>query len=627
MTDDPGHAHARARRASLRRGGALAVLALGLAGGGCDACRNDHPYVPYGIDAAPSVARSPVDAAREPAPATPAPDGGDATELAPPHSATWEHAGLRLEAPAGQTFERGLFADLDGDGRLDALCVLRVDAAPRSFEVRWYRGGEPDSTRVLATELATLPESPGAHVVTRVGARSALVEVGTAPAAAFAETRAFVLVDVDVAPGRPPAARARLSFVVTDPPRAPRLTVTPDSADRDGDGVADLTLTVSVADADGPLDARLAFFDRPAGLARDPDEPRVSLAAHAATALKLARAARSKDAPAALRSVARASALARAVCPELAGARLSGFVGAAAPRCAGAAFFEDLALAEVRASAAAGWPFATVAAMARWRGPLIGRTKDKVREAERALDAAAPQVAPRSVRTLRVVPRVPKRHVPSFGPLAFASHTELDVLTAGGVVRADLVASTEVESPTPAWPQAVLSPGDGARLVEVYDACRGGPPRATFAPAEDGDAGDPRELVVPAPVALAPPCRATRGEPVPVAPLAWGPKGLEAFVAGEPVLFEAGLARAVALDALLDQPPSRGSARSPDGRWAAVGTELGVVVAGPGGARRIQSASEPSLARRLVACAVNDGGTYVACLDGARVIVVELPER
>jgi len=215
---------------------------------------------------------------------------------------------------------------------------------------------------------------------------------------------------------------------------------------------------------------------------------------------------------------------------------------------------------------------------------------------------------------------VPKRHVPSFGPLSFASPTQLDVVTEDGVVRADLAAGTEAESPAPAWPPAVRSPGNGV-LVEVYDACRGGPPIATFAPPE-GDS-DPREVVVPLPVALAPPCGATRGEPVPVAPVAWGPRGLEAFVAGQPVLFEAGLARALVLDAPLDQPAPRGSARSPDGRWVVLGTALGVVVAGPGGARRLQSASEPSLSR-LVACAVNDGGTRVACLDGARVVVAEL---
>lgn len=615
----------------MKRGSApLALGALCLVGSavGCDACRNDHPYVPYSIDAAPSSSPAALEAGPVLAPPAPSAAVGDATEVAPPRATVWERAGLRLETPPGATFERGLFADFDGDGSVDALCVVRLDASPRSFEVRWFRGGERDSSRVFAAELATLPESPGAHVVRRVGPRSAFVELATAPGAAFAETRAFVLVDVDVAPGRPPVARPRLSFVVTDPPRAPRLTVVPDSADRDRDGVADLTLTVAVADEAGPLEAKLAFFDRPAGLAGDPDEPRGSLAAHAAAALKQARAARAKDAPEALRRVARASALARAVCPELAGARLSAFSGAAAPRCAGAAFFEDLALAEVKASAAAGRPFATVAAMARWRGPMIGRSKEKVREAERAVDAVAPLATPRVVHPVRAVPIVPKRHVPSFGPLAFASRSELDVLTAGGVVRVDLALGSEVESPAPAWPQGVVSPRDGARLVEVYDGCRGGPPRATFAPAEESAEGELRELALPVSVALAPPCAAVRGEPVAVAPLAWGPRGLELFVAGEPVLFEPGLARAVPLDTLLDQPPPRGSARSPDGHWAAVGTELGVVVLGPGGARRVPSASEPgSTGRRLVACTVNDGGTQIACLDGPRVVVLELSPR
>ncbi len=598
------------------------AIALTLGAPGCDSCRNDHPYVPYAIPTAPSVDAPVALAAGSVAPTAGPADGG---QQAPPQATVWERDGLRLRAPEGRHFERGLFADLDGDGRVDAVCVLRVDATPRTFEVHAFRGGtEAAPVRVLTTELSMLPEAAGVHALTRVGARGVLVEVSAEPTASFAQSRRFALIELSPSAARPPAAVTRLSFTVADPPGAPRLGIHPVSADRDGDGVGDLTLTLTVDSADPtPLTAQLVWLDRPAGLSRDPDEPRASLLVHARAASTLTRAPRAKEATQALALVRSTQALARAACAELPGARLSGFTGGAAPECDAGATLEELALAEVKAHAALGRPFAALGAMLRWRGPFVPRSKEKLREAERAVDAVAKPVAPRLVRVLRAAPLAPKRHVPSFAPIAFASASELDVLVAGGVVRADLESGAERESPVPAWPTAVAR-ADGTRLVEVYDGCRGAPRRATFAPMGEGDGHD---LAVPLELAFAPPCAAPRGEPVEVMPIGWGPAGLELFVAGEPIAFDAALTRAVLPTQLAEQPGARGAARSPDGRSLVIATDLGVIVRGPLGTRRVRAArgAEAFVEGRPRTCVVNDGASRVACLEGDKVVVADLP--
>src|SRR5262249_4057066 len=58
-----------------------------------------------------------------------------------------------------------------------------------------------------------------------------------------------------------------------------------DGADKDGDGIDDVTANLTLSGASppmidpGPVTASVRFFDRPAGLSRDPSEPDASLRA------------------------------------------------------------------------------------------------------------------------------------------------------------------------------------------------------------------------------------------------------------------------------------------------------------------------------------------------------------
>src|SRR5207237_8917089 len=83
-----------------------------------------------------------------------------------------------------------------------------------------------------------------------------------------------------------------------------------------------------------------------------------------------------------------------------------------------------------------------------------------------------------------------------------------------------------------------------------------------------------------------------KGEVVRALPIAWGAAGLEAIVAGEPILIAPDLARASALLNPLEQPPPLGSPRAPGGKALAVPTSFGVGVRGPGGRRRVLRAKE-----------------------------------
>ncbi len=622
----------KARPVLISLGGAIfATFSLVLVGSGCDGCRNDHPYVPYAIgdgSAAPTASGAPslVPSTR--------PVDTASGEAAPPSTTTWEHSGLTLRAPQGQHFEHGLFADFDGDQKTDAVVVVRSFETPSRFAAYFYGSARTTDTAVEAPVLlttATLASSPraeGRHSIARVSSMSTalglrasvFVTLGAAAADETSGARRIAFVDLTFEKGKPAAVRPRIELTALDPKDAPTLDVSADGSDLDGDGTHDLALVFTLRDTTAPpATAKLVFFDRPAGFARNPDEPRASLAALAQEARALAK--KPKEATRALALVGSTVALARAVCPELPGARTSEWAYVADSSCRAGEALGDLALAEVVGLANAQRPFSAAAALERWRGPFASRPKDKEREAESALDTAFRTVTPREVKTVRAIPVLGKRHVPAWGPLSFVSPTQLDVLTADGVARVDLTTFEERKSDTPAWTRGLVAKS-GARLVEVYDGCRGGRLRATFAPSEKTPDADPHDVPLPVETPLVPPCTTSRGEPAEVSPVAWGASGLELFVAGEPVLVAPQLTSASALVKLTGQTGSPGGAASPNGSAVALATSLGVLVKTPNAALRVKGGG---LGARLTGCTVADDASRIACVDGTKAIVAILP--
>ena len=110
---------------------------------------------------------------------------------------------------------------------------------------------------------------------------------------------------------------------------------------------------------------------------------------------------------------------------------------------------------------------------------------------------------------------------------------------------------------------------------------------------------------------------------MPATPVAWGPSGLEAIIAGEPMLVtDAG--RASALHSLVGQPSTLGAPRSPDGKSVIVPTGSGLVVWGP--KNRLLRAKELDGAwAEQRDCAVSDDATRAACIRGGRVWVASFP--
>lgn len=599
----------RANLASLLA--SAAVLAAGT--NACDGCRNDRPYVPYTIGEGGPPATSSAPLAVLPSSSSGLPPAiADAGESAPPSSTVWETNGLRLRAPEGHHFEHGLFADLDGDQKTDAIVVVRSFSEPTRFSTFLYASTREGPLPLTTTTLPVSPRAPARHAIAKVGASQVFLAVGAAPADTTQGARRISLVDLAAEKGKPLAAKVRMEVTVRDPKDAPDLDVTADPTDRDGDGAQDLAIAFSVHGAQG-LRASVRFFDRPAGLARDPDAPRADLATIGRSAREKAK--KSKEAASALSLVASGIALAKAVCSELPGARASDWSLVDVPQCRADDALADMVLAEVVAYASLGRPLAAFAALGRFRGPFLARTKEREKEAERALDAAFGASAPREIKTVRAVPIAQKRHVPSWGPLAFADDGSLDVVTKDGVVRVALPSLDEQKSETAPWPTAVVD-GQGARLVEVYDACKGGKLRATFAPrAGDGD-GEPRDVALPLEAALVPPCTTSRGEPAEAVPLSFGAKGIELSVGGDLVLVEPGLDRARGLDKPLFQAGPKGAPSSPDGATVALAIGSDVLVVGKSGPRRYRG-----IGGTLSGCTVSNDEARIACVDGGKVIV------
>jgi len=181
-----------------------------------------------------------------------------------------------------------------------------------------------------------------------------------------------------------------------------------------------------------------------------------------------------------------------------------------------------------------------------------------------------------------------------------------------------------------AWRAGVVSPDGAYRWIEAYDACDGVALHATFAPTANGDA---RDVALP----IAPPLGAhcahqagdhagARGDPAQTFAVAWGTRGLEAIVAGEPILVSPDLVRATASQSSLDQPTTLGAPRSPNGRVLVTPTSMGLLVRG--------AHSRLFRARELEGgyldvrdCTVSDDAARVACVRGGRAFVgIWLPE-
>jgi hypothetical protein len=610
------------------RAAALAVAALAADGcHGCHGCQENHPYVPYAIESAQPSA--PSAAVRPPPTASAAsPDGGraafagDPATLAPLGLARWPIDEVVLQAPEGRVFWSALVRDFDGDGAKDAFAIVRAPEGNDPGELVYYRG------RPLAEALQeplTFAPPPGlsrdrscspVDRLAALGTRSVLAELGaTCPVgASSAPDRWVALV------GAGPEAKVRLAVSIADPAGAASLSVDGDAVDRDGDGLEDLALRITIEGGGAPVEpgprvgAVLAWFDRRAGLSRDPAKTESSFASLAAAAA--ARAVRAKEAPGVPSYVAQMRALWRAMCADGGSPRVVGVVGTGPITCGAARALEDAGIAEVRAYVTTGDSLRAALALDRAQRPPASRTASRTTDAQRWIAQVAPVSTAQAVRALAAVPVVEGGREPAWGSLAFEPGGKLLVRTRAGVVRVDPDAGDEASAGgVPAWKPAVISLDGTMRWIETYDPCDGLPLRATFAPT-GGD--ELRDVALPVAPPLGNRCAGSRGALARALPIAWGPAGIEAIVEGEPLLVSADLAHASPLAAFLGQPATPGAPRSPDGNTMVVSTGAGLLVRTATRTRLLRAPELDATYGEQRDCAVSNDATHVACVRGAK---------
>ncbi len=413
--------------------------------------------------------------------------------------------------------------------------------------------------------------------------------------------------------------RVRLAATISDPAGAPALSIDADTSDRDGDGRDDVALRVTIEGGGAPLEpgprvsVTLAWLDREAGLSRDQGATESSFAQLASAAATHAQ--RVKEAPAVPGYVTQMRALWRGTCAEGGAPRVIGVAGAGAIGCGAGRALETAGLAVVRAYVTMADPLRALLALDRAERAPATHTAAKATEAQGWVVPLAPASTARAVRAVAAVPIETHGHEPAWGPLAFEADGKLLVRTAAGVVRVDPDQGDESAAGNVEWKAGVTSPDGALRWIEAYDPCDGLPLRATFA---TGGGDDMRDISLPVAPALAGRCAGSRGAPARAVPIAWGPRGLEALVDGEPVLIATDLASATPLAAFLDQPAEKGSPRSPDGKTYVVPTVAGLLVRGAAGAHLYRARELNDAYADQRACVVSDDGSHVACLRGER---------
>jgi hypothetical protein len=109
-------------------------------------------------------------------------------------------------------------------------------------------------------------------------------------------------------------------------------------------------------------------------------------------------------------------------------------------------------------------------------------------------------------------------------------------------------------------------------------------------------------------------------------PIAWGPRGLEAIVAGQPVLIKHEPPQADALLSFIDQAPAPGSPRSHGAKTFAYALAGGLLVRGRP-ADRWALVRSPDLEpyADLRRCTISDDASRVACVRRGKVVLATLP--
>ncbi len=593
----------------------LAALASLAALPACDGCHASKPYTPYTLSDLPSASATDAGAAPS-AGSAGAPDGGAAyprvdAAKAPEDGKRWPLGGGVAEPPAGHAFAEGLVLDADGDGKPDLFAWSRAPDGLRG-EIRFAPGKDPANGRTVVAlpDLAV----PGCAIETslaRIGPSMIAFDYDPRCTGRAQGKGAHWIALFRLVAGAPP----ELGFEVrvAPPAEGESIAVALDGRDRDGDGRGDLTATFTLTGAPRPFPAgaagaeahaTIAFFDRPAGLSRDPTEPEASLKAVAAALVADGRKrTTAPHVPAAAVAARRLWAL---LCDESGHAAVTTTGGPV--RCGDTRVIEDAVMAETEAALNLGDPIAAAAAMAR--------LETRRRDLDTLFAKHVPMIPGRLARTTGATPY--STPAPAFSPVAFDRNGDILVRTKEGVVRVDHASFVESRvDPAPAWPTRLAftpaAAGDAGApagapawtLTSVETRCDAPTLVARFEAASE-------TFDTPLPILTPAHCSPAR---IPAEILGPSPQGDLIAVRGELVAIpheappHPTLPESLALPAGTALPP--GVARSPDGTVIAVTMANGVLVAqlkGQGRGATAKLWTNPAL-DGATACVPGDGGS------------------
>jgi hypothetical protein len=631
----PPSSHARA----WLRGGIFLALVVG--SGACSgSCKRGTPYVPFLDDAGAADATesgvaeidAAIDAGRKP--------GFQPihASLAPAGTTKWTLEGLAFDAPAGHVILAAIAHDLDGNGQRDVTAYVQPPGGGGG-ELVFFRGdGKGLAPAVVVgggstgADLALPPPCVARIAMTLVGPRTVALDLRPSCGDAAPAPRRYVLAAFA---GLTPSVR--FAAKISEPPPGWTLGLDTEAIDRDGDGVDDPTITLSLEGGGAPFEpgervvARLRYWDRPAGFSRDRTEPEVSFQQIARRATELAGKKGTAAGVAPL--VRRLRLLHAATCSESGGAwiEVAGDRGVACNHSRG---LEDAGAAEVKAALALGDPLSAIAARERVGQGPVTRTAKTRSDVDKAIMAALGSVWA-SPRDVKAVPSTPAKGAPAWGALAFDKTGNLLVRTSTGVAQFGFPALDEQDTDASSWPWEVTLPGKDARLGAVVDACDA-PYLAARVAGHDVPTGTALLPLPMLPSFDGSRCADGRSAAWPLTPVAWGAQGLFAIVAGQPVLVPADVAgvgggRATGLSpapaSKVDGPWVAGSPRSPSGSFVVAPTRFGVL-------RRDESTNTTTAAlvrakeleglyTQLHECAVSNDGKRVACVRDGRIVVLD----
>jgi hypothetical protein len=605
----------------------LALAALMISGAGCSKCGSGHPYVPY------SIGEGGAPSAEEDASITDTPplDAGAffanvPASVAPANTAEWTLDGIVLVAPTDSILDAAIVRDFDGDNVRDAFAIAHAAAGGGEEIVVFYKG--TTDGQLAKPAIAARPPIDDAPCATPVeGPRpiSTLTLVG--PHAVFAQIGSPCLTATSrvlrVVSAERSSLRDRLDVEVKDPPGSAPTSFEADATDRDGDGIDDVALRVTIDTSATPFEpapqtsAVVRWFDRPAGLSRDPQEPEASLHRTATALVTKSKSGAALAVPNAARQL---RALYSAICQDAGNPRITASKWGHGISCGPSHALEEAGIAEARAYANAGYVLRAIDARDRAELAPATHTPALLTELDNAITKAAPVSSQATLRAAAAIPQIYRAKGPSWGALAFDDAGKLLVRTLAGVVRMDPQNGDEgAAADVATWPSEVLAPDGTLRFLEAYSPCDFISLHATFAPVGAAEAtGDVRDVMIPVEAPLGASCASARGNPSPVTPIAWGASGLEALVAHQPILFSSDLKQASLIAKFTTQIGPHGSPRSPNGHALAVPTSLGIVVVQDDKSRLFRAPELDGGYAELRDCTVSNDAQRVACIRGGR---------